>query len=156
TNTVYEATTAPASLTFQDPAAAMQRAIDAGTAKVTGESTLDGKRVFVVEGGGVRYLVDEQTYEALLIVFPNDGGNSRRVSATYVPATSENLGLLDERVQHPDASVETVTPDEFDAQGDRLRAGIPGARPRRPPRPSRRTASGTAPSPRAAARACPA
>jgi hypothetical protein len=129
-DTIYEATTETAGLTFQDPATPMRQAIEAGTATITGESTLDGRAVWVVQGGGVRYLVDETTYETLeLIVRQNGGETTRRTSAEYLPATDDNLALLDERRQHPTATVVSVTASEWHAQSDRLRAGHPWCTP---------------------------
>jgi hypothetical protein len=85
-----------------------------------GREVVDGREAvrIATRDGRIVYLVDATTYIPIEWRTTGDGGSSSLRFNAYetLPATPENLALLDVRVQHPDATVDT-DPEHFrDAQ----------------------------------------
>lgn len=114
TNTIYQHpdNSAP---TFTDPVALTRQQLADGQATVTGKTTINGQPLYGIRlSNGITTYVDQGDYIPRYIDAPQRDGTTVRLKVAvyqYLPASPQNLRLLNIQAQHPGAAVDTNPQD---------------------------------------------
>ena len=114
TNTIYQHpdNSAP---TFTDPVSLTRQQLASGQATVTGTSTINGEPLYGIRlSSGITTYVDQGNYIPRYIDDPQRDGGTLRFKVVvyeYLPATPENLQLLNIQAQHPGATLDSNPQD---------------------------------------------
>ncbi len=117
TNTIYQRTIAlpgPAPTEVVDPVSALRQQLDSGQATFVGTTTVDGTPAYEISfANGSNGDVDQRTYYPLRYENPTSNGTLevRFLTYEYLPATPDNMALLNLGAQHPNATLDTNPAD---------------------------------------------
>jgi hypothetical protein len=116
-NTIYERPTSPpgpAPAQIVDPVAALRQQLESAVATVVGTTTINGSAAYEINfDNGSRGYFDRATYYPIRYDSPDADGivEVRFVTYEYLPATTDNMRLLDLGAQHPSAGVDANPAD---------------------------------------------